>query len=850
LSCGYFRRIVTAARDQGLVLLLAAGLLLSPQAGTTLAQPPQGSAGSAYSTKYVFVVSINGLRATEAFGASDPALYIPRMNALRSQGSLYSNVYNLGGTWATPANYTIVDGCLELTAPSRYYYRYFHPIYPTMFEYYRRAYPDVPQEKVWAVVGAQDCTWITYSTHPYYAEDYGASMDVPNQHMNENRADEVNYDDLVRKMDRYHPSLVFCQMQGIQKSIEAGANWTTYLDKIKVVDRLVGQLWEKIQSDPDYRDQTTMLVMASQGRHDDGHGGWKGSGGICEGCKHVFILAVGPDITVGGKFDGFRQLTDICPTVGELMGFSTPFCEGSVLGEMIEGYPPRSQRAQSGSAVSANWLTETKITSSEGLVERPRIAVNGLGLHVVWVDDRSGHREIYYRLRPTGAADWGEDLQLSMSEREARAPAIAVDGDVAHVVWQEYRPVVGQDPLAGNWAIMHRQRAADGTWSVPDLVVSSVVEGNRECEIAWEPAVTACQGQVTVGVPMPRCWMRVFRRSASTWSGITLMDSSQRGYDQQYSVPQKVSMISSGGVSYVLWQQMVHITWRVKYSRSIDCGLTWLGDLAAPVLSWQGGSNDGSIAASEANVYAAWTLPTWLNGDADPWVPHQLLRNQSTDGGVTWQYHDGTVVRTYRTRHPELAAAGNTAVMVWEDYRDYRTEAPFIALSRSTDSGATWRDERASLGNGLSVDPAVATDGQSIYVVWRDRRDGSWQLYLAEVSDVEPSPTPTQATPTPTETQTATPTSSGTPTVAPTGTPTPTATLTATSEPTATGTQAAVPTDTATPTATPTLTETPTLVPSPRHVCFLPLLTRHEPRSSPSGENGPAWAGACWIRMR
>jgi len=53
------------------------------------------------------------------------------------------------------------------------------------------------------------------------------------------------------------------------------------------------------------------------------------------------------------------------------------------------------------------------------------------------------------------------------------------------------------------------------------------------------------------------------------------------------------------------------------------------------------------------------------------------------------------------------------------------------------------------------VNSAVATDGRSIYVVWRDRRDGTWELYLSEVSDVEPTPT---ASPTATETVTPTPT--------------------------------------------------------------------------------------------
>jgi hypothetical protein len=283
--------------------------------------------------------------------------------------------------------------------------------------------------------------------------------------------------------------------------------------------------------------------------------------------------------------------------------------------------------------------------------------------------------------------------------------------------------------------------------------------------------------------------------------------------------------------------------------------LTWLRDTEAPVITWQQGTNNGNIAASGANVYAGWILPTWLNGEADPGVPHKLLENRSTDAGVNWEQHDGSIVLTHRARNPELAAADSTVAMVWEDYRDYLTEPPFIDLNLSTDSGVTWRETRVSQGDDLSVDPAVATDAQNTYIVWRDRRGGNWQLYLAHVSDVEPSPTPSpQATPTSTHTQTPTPTATTTETPTPTWTQTamatPTGTETPTLAPSSTWTLTPVSTNTLTPmptqTGTATLTatvipiETPTLTPSApvvRYACFLPLLIRYHSLSSRTHQN-------------
>ena len=129
------------------------------------------------------------------------------------------------------------------------------------------------------------------------------------------------------------------------------------------------------------------------------------------------------------------------------------------------------------------------------------------------------------------------------------------------------------------------------------------------------------------------------------------------------------------------------------------------------------------------------------------------------------------MIRSDGCWHPDLSAASSMVALAWEDYRH---GLPAIYLSRSVDDGASWDEQRVSHADSFSTDPAVATDGQTAYVVWRDQRDGTWQLYLAQVSDVEPSPTATTSTPTltPTGTVTILPTPTPTGTGAPSPTPT------------------------------------------------------------------------------
>lgn len=82
---------------------------------------------------------------------------------------------------------------------------------------------------------------------------------------------------------------------------------------------------------------------------------------------------------------------------------------------------------------------------------------------------------------------------------------------------------------------------------------------------------------------------------------------------------------------------------------------------------------------------------------------------------------------------PRMAADGDSVYVVWMDRRSLGR--PDIYFTRSLDGGATWLDSDVRLntddpGQSDSRDPQIVVDGDSVYVAWVDFRRGFEDIYF------------------------------------------------------------------------------------------------------------------------
>jgi hypothetical protein len=262
----------------------------------------------------VIIVVIDGARYSETFGSDGK--FIPHMyNDLAPLGTVFTNfrIADEGITSTNPGQASILTGTWQIIANDGSE----HPNKPTIFEYFRKEFT-AKKTDCFIVAGKKKLDALAYSSFNGYGSKFGASTNCLDTD------DDNVYDSLITILDKYHPKLVLINLPSTDKTGHSGV-WDDYVNALSHADKLVYELWQKIQNDPYYKNTTTMFVTNDHGRHSDG---FKNHGCDCDGCEHIMLLALGRNIPTGVRNSELHHQIDIAGTTGRLLGFKTPYAEG------------------------------------------------------------------------------------------------------------------------------------------------------------------------------------------------------------------------------------------------------------------------------------------------------------------------------------------------------------------------------------------------------------------------------------------------------------------------------------------------------------------------------------------
>ncbi len=148
--------------------------------------------------------------------------------------------------------------------------------------------------------------------------------------------DELSVFVVRQLMKQLAPSLLWVTLHDMDVA-HAGA-YSLYQDGIQRTDRLCGELWKAVQTNPEYAGKTTMFILPDFGRDADGDPGGNGFQHHRTGdplSRTTWMMVLGPGVRENVSVNRPVQSLDLVPTLGARLGFSPTMAQGKVLTEVV-----------------------------------------------------------------------------------------------------------------------------------------------------------------------------------------------------------------------------------------------------------------------------------------------------------------------------------------------------------------------------------------------------------------------------------------------------------------------------------------------------------------------------------
>jgi hypothetical protein len=354
--------------------------------GTLLSFSPLRAAALPPRKKAVVVTFGGGARDEETFAPEGQENIPGMLSVLIPQSTFYTQVVNHGILGHYVATASLATGVYETFDN----FAAVPPQDPTVFEYFRKGL-NRPATDTWVVAPSNGFNRIGESDHRGYGNGLGAGVVLPKHLLRaampsaagsdyghllrdnyeepyftpELAGDEVQLrqlDEILRisvgdftrhaltlsspdelsvyiarqLMRQLSPSLLWITLHDID--IAHSGAYSLYIEGIRRSDRLCVEIWNTIQSEPEYKDSTTMFILPDFGRDADGDAGGNGFQHHRTGdalSRTTWMMVLGPGVRQGVSVDRAVDSLDLVPTLGTLLGFPTPLAQGMLLTEVV-----------------------------------------------------------------------------------------------------------------------------------------------------------------------------------------------------------------------------------------------------------------------------------------------------------------------------------------------------------------------------------------------------------------------------------------------------------------------------------------------------------------------------------
>lgn len=139
------------------------------------------------------------------------------------------------------------------------------------------------------------------------------------------RLDAFTHNYALEHIKKEQPNLVYISY-GETDDFAHDGRYDHYLKSAHQTDAWIKELWDFVQSHPQYKDKTTFIITTDHGRgaYPNPKGEWKSHGKTYDGSNAIWLMAIGPDTPVLGEVKRSAQLwqNQVAQTVAILLSLN------------------------------------------------------------------------------------------------------------------------------------------------------------------------------------------------------------------------------------------------------------------------------------------------------------------------------------------------------------------------------------------------------------------------------------------------------------------------------------------------------------------------------------------------
>jgi hypothetical protein len=153
------------------------------------------------------------------------------------------------------------------------------------------------------------------------------------------RIDFLTFEFAKEYLKQYQPRVLYLAFDETDEFAHAG-NYKFYLDRAHQEDDFIKQLWDELQSNPFYKDKTTLIITCDHGRGDGAAVNWRNHGMIiAPHSEQTWFAVMGPDTPAAGEI-GPGETTyhkQMAQTIAKLLGFDFKAAAGHEVADPLPG---------------------------------------------------------------------------------------------------------------------------------------------------------------------------------------------------------------------------------------------------------------------------------------------------------------------------------------------------------------------------------------------------------------------------------------------------------------------------------------------------------------------------------